>query len=138
MPAPHFPAPEDKRTFPRGRVSTLLWRAVALVAVGLAIVGTLLPVVPTVPFLLVAAWAAGKGWPAFELWLLRHAQFGPPIRRWRENGAVSRRAKWLSTVMMTGSAIGMQFFGYIPLGVRIGVPVVMGCVAMWLWARPEE
>ncbi|WP_423459206.1 YbaN family protein [Ottowia sp. VDI28] len=120
------------------RFAMLLWRALAIAAVGLAIVGTVLPVLPTVPFLLVAAWAAGKGWPAFERWLLDHAHFGPPIRRWRENGAVPRRAKWASTLMMAGSAIGLQFFAHIPLWTRIGVPVVMGCVAVWLWMRPEE
>lgn len=116
----------------------LLWRVVAIIAGGLAVLGTVLPVLPTVPFVLVAAWAAGKGWPAFERWLLDHAYFGPPIRRWRENGAVPRRAKWISTLMMASSAIGMQFFSNIPLWARVGVPVVMACVAVWLWSRPES
>ncbi|WP_028604598.1 YbaN family protein [Ottowia thiooxydans] len=119
-------------------MSMLLWRAVAIVATGLAIVGAVLPVMPTVPFLLVAAWAAGKGWPAFERWLLDHEKFGPPIQRWRENGAVSRRAKWLSTSMMACSAVGMQFLSAVPLWLRIGTPLVMASVAIWLWLRPEE
>ena len=97
-----------------------------------------LPVVPTVPFLIVSAWAASKGWPAFEIWLLNHRLFGPPIVRWRERGAVPRSAKWYSTLMMGGSAIGMQFFAAIPLWLRIGVPAVMLAVAIWLWLRPEE
>lgn len=116
----------------------LLWRLVAIIAGGLAVLGTVLPVLPTVPFVLVAAWAAGKGWPSFERWLLDHAYFGPPIRRWRESGAVPRRAKWISTLMMASSAIGMQFFSNIPLWTRVGVPVVMACVAVWLWSRPES
>ncbi|MGB3071748.1 MAG: YbaN family protein [Ottowia sp.] len=138
MSEPERAVPDEKRVLMRKRIAMLLWRALAIAAVGLAILGTVLPVLPTVPFLLVAAWAAGKGWPAFERWLLDHAHFGPPIRRWRENGAVPRRAKWASTLMMAGSAIGLQFFANIPLWTRIGVPAVMGCVAVWLWMRPEE
>lgn len=138
MSEPRLPLPDEKRVFLHKRIAVLLWRTLAIVMAGLAILGTVLPVLPTVPFLLAAAWAAGKGWPAFERWLLDHAHFGPPIRRWRENGAVPRRAKWISTLMMAASAVGMQLFGGIPLWTRIGVPVVMGCVAVWLWRRPEE
>lgn len=129
--------PDEARVVLRRRITMLVWRAVAVVAGLLGFVGVMLPVVPTVPFLLVAAWAAGKGWPSFERWLLNHEHYGPPIRRWREQGAISRRAKWFSTLMMASSAVGMQFFGTIPLWLRIGVPVVMGCVAVWIWMRPE-
>ncbi len=122
----------------RRRVAVLLWRAVAVLGAGLALLGVVLPVMPTVPFLILSAWAASKGWPAFELWLLNHRVFGPPIVQWRERGAVPRRAKWLSTLMMATSGIGMQFFSAIPLWLRIAVPVVMGAVAVWLWSRPEE
>ncbi|MFG6417172.1 YbaN family protein [Roseateles sp. DC23W] len=114
----------------------LLWRALAVLSVVLAVLGTVLPVMPTVPFLIMAAWAGGKGWPALETWLLEHAHFGPHIRDWRARGAVPRRAKWLATVMMMGSATMMQFTP-LPLYVRIGVPAVMAAVAVWLWRRPE-
>lgn len=137
MPRPDSTVPDQARVVLRRRITMLVWRAVAVVAGLLGLVGVMLPVVPTVPFLLVAAWAAGKGWPSFERWLLDHEQYGPPIRRWREQGAVSRRAKWFSTLMMACSAAGMQFFDAIPLWLRIGVPAVMGCVAVWIWLRPE-
>lgn len=114
----------------------LLWRALAVLSLLLAVIGTALPVMPTVPFLLMAAWAAGKGWPRLEAWMLEHAHFGPHIRAWREHGAVPRRAKWIATVMMSGSALMMQFTP-LPLYVRLGVPAVMAAVAIWLWRRPE-
>ncbi|HNO41919.1 MAG TPA: DUF454 family protein, partial [Ottowia sp.] len=62
----------------RRRVATLLWRALALLSLLLGGVGAMLPVLPTVPFLLLAAWAASKGWPALEIWLLNHRRLGPP------------------------------------------------------------
>lgn len=121
----------------RRRMAALAWRALALLSLGLGLVGVALPVLPTVPFLILSAWAASKGWPAFEIWLLNHRLFGPPIVQWRARGAVPRRAKWASSLMMACSAVGMQFFVQIPLWLRLAVPAVMLAVAVWLWRRPD-
>lgn len=112
------------------------WRALALVCVALGLIGVVLPVLPTVPFLLAAAWAGGKGWPQLEGWLLAHPRHGAAIRRWRERRAVSRRAKWLATAgMLAGTAlIGASA---APLWVKLAVPASMAAVACWLWMRPE-
>jgi uncharacterized protein len=95
-----------------------------------------LPVLPTVPFLLLSAWAAGRGWPSLEARLLAHPTYGPPIRQWRERGAVPRRAKWLATVMMLGSAT-VLWWSPIPPWVRAVVYLLLVSVALWLWRRPE-
>ena len=129
---------EARRQGWRRRIGTGLWRALALLSLALGLIGIALPVLPTVPFLIVSAWAASKGWPAFEIWLLNHRLFGPPILQWREHGAVPRRAKWASSIMMGCTAVGMQFFEQIPLWLRVGVPAVMLAVAIWLWSRPED
>ena len=131
------PLTTEQRVLLRRRLMTLLWRAITVVALGLGLVGLALPVVPTVPFLIVSAWAASKGWPAFEIWLLNHRLFGPPIVQWRQHGAIPRRIKWLSCSMMACSAIGMQFVPQIPLWLRIAIPVVMLAVGVWLWRRPD-
>ena len=130
-------APSPEKVALRRRIAMLAWRALALVCVGLGLIGVALPVVPTVPFLIASAWAASRGWPAFEIWLLNHRLFGPPIVQWRQRGAVPRRAKWLSCGMMACSAIGMQFFPQIPVWVRVAVPLMMLAVGIWLWRRPD-
>jgi uncharacterized membrane protein YbaN (DUF454 family) len=117
-------------------LARLLWRALALLSVLLGLIGIVLPGLPTVPFLLLAAWAGGKGWPALETWLLNHPRHGPAIRRWRERGAVPRRAKWAATGMMTLSA-SLLALSAAPLAVKLGTPAVMAAVAIWLWRRPE-
>ncbi len=118
-------------------LARLLWRALALLSVLLGLIGIVLPGLPTVPFLLLAAWAGGKGWPALETWLLNHPRHGPAIRRWRERGAVPRRAKWAATGMMTLSA-SLLALSAAPLAVKLGSPAVMAAVAIWLWRRPEH
>jgi uncharacterized membrane protein YbaN (DUF454 family) len=115
----------------------LLWRILACVSLALGVIGAFLPVLPTVPFLLLAAWAAGRGWPALELWLLNHPRHGVHIRRWRERGAVPRRAKWLASVMMCGSAV-MLWFAPVPPWLRGTVYAILVTVAAWLWMRPEH
>lgn len=114
----------------------LFWRALALVCVGLGLVGVVLPGLPTVPFLLLAAWAASRGWPALERWLLEHPRHGPTVRQWRERGAVPRRAKWLSSAMMAASAVIMGLIG-VPVWALALAVVTMTAVAVWMWRRPE-
>lgn len=114
----------------------LLWRTLAGVSLLLGLVGVVLPVLPTVPFLLLAAWAGGRGWPSLEARLLAHPRHGPVIRQWRERGAVPRRAKWLATVMMLVSAVLLWWSPVAPW-VRGGVYLVLLGVALWLWCRPE-
>ncbi len=118
------------------QTKTLLWRALAVLGVALAAIGLLLPVMPTVPFLLLAAWAAGKGWPAMEARLLAHPTYGRPIRDWRAHRAIPRKAKWLATVMMCGSAT-MLWFAPVPPAVRWAVYLTMLTVCTWMWTRPD-
>lgn len=117
-------------------VTRLLWRLLAILSILLGVIGIALPVVPTVPFLLLAAWAGGRGWPALEQWLLGHPRYGPPIRQWRDGGIVSRRGKWAAISMMALGAIVLQFTG-VPVALRAVVPPVLAVVAIWLWTRPE-
>lgn len=113
-----------------------LWRTVACITLLLGVIGVVVPGLPTVPFLLLSAWSAGKGWPRLEIWLLAHPSFGPPLKRWREQGAVPRKAKYLATVMMTMSALVLLLFA-APLWLKLVLPVFLCAVAIWLWRRPE-
>lgn len=117
-------------------LSRLAWRSLAVFFLFLGVLGIVLPVMPTVPFIIAAAWAGGRGWPALESWLLDHPRFGSHIRGWRTSGTVPRRAKVLAIGMMTVSAVGVSLSG-LPLALRVAVPLVMAAVATWLWLRPE-
>ena len=121
----------------RRAVTLVFWRSLAGVALLLGLVGIFVPGLPTVPFLLVAAWAGGRGWPRLEQWLIHHPRHGPAIRRWRDHRAVPRSAKWASTLTMALST-ALIALSPAPLAVKIGVPALMLAVATWLWLRPER
>lgn len=115
----------------------LLLKAVAVVSLALGVIGAFVPLLPTVPFILLAAWAASRSSPRLQAWLEGHPRFGPMIREWREGGVVRRPAKWAATLVMAVSAAVM--FWVLPNRWVPGVAtLVMACVLMWLWRRPEQ
>lgn len=103
----------------------------------LGLIGLFLPVMPTVPFLLVAAWAAARCSPALNEWLHTHPRFGRQLCDWRDGGVVPRRAKWLATIMMSCSSIFMLVV--VPQKWAVAIVIaIMAAVAVWLWRRPEQ
>ncbi|WP_343841994.1 YbaN family protein [Bowmanella denitrificans] len=114
----------------------LLWRLLAVAFVVIGLIGVVVPGLPTVVFLLIAAWCAGKGWPALEIWLLNHPRYGLPIRNWRQFGSVPRKAKVLATVMISCSALLLWFFS-LHLYLNVAISIVLVAVMLWLWSRPE-
>ena len=114
----------------------LLWRVLAVISLLLGLIGIPLPGLPTVPFMLLSAWAAGKGWPALEQRLLAHPKYGPALVQWRSHGIVSRKAKLLASVMMLASAGALQFSA-APFWLKLMLPLFLFAVAVWLWCRPE-
>lgn len=117
-------------------IALLWWRTLAVLSVALGVVGAFVPVLPTVPFLLLAAWAGSKGWPALEAWLLAHPRHGPAIRRWRDHRAVPRRAKWLASATMSVSVVLVLLSG-AHWALKLGMVAFLAAVAGWLWRRPE-
>ena len=78
----------------------------------LGVVGTVLPLVPTTPFMLVALWAFSSSSERFHDWLYGHRVFGPPLQRWRRERVLPRWVKLLAAGSMTAS------FAYAALGMR--------------------
>ena len=118
-----------------------LWWLLAYASLALGLVGIALPGLPTVPFVLLAAFAAARGSQRLHAWLLQHRQFGPMIRDWQAHGAVSRRAKWAATLMMVVSAmllLAVMFSVGGHRGWMVALPIAcMAVVGLWLWLRPE-
>ncbi|MTH66379.1 YbaN family protein [Paracoccus shanxieyensis] len=115
----------------------LVWLAIGWLMLGLGAIGVALPVVPTVPFLLVAVWAFARSSPRLGARITRHPTFGPPIRAWRKRGVVSRRAKFFATTAMACGVGWSLFFGLDARIVAVQA-VICGSVAVWLLTRPER
>lgn len=112
-----------------------LYLAGGIVAVGLAAVGAFLPIMPTVPFLLVAVFCFARSNPVWEARILAHPHWGPQVRDWRERRAISRRAK----VMAIGAMSAGVVFTWFTLGVPwvwLSVAILVAC-GSWIATRNE-
>lgn len=112
------------------------WWLVAYVALGLGIVGIVVPGLPTVPFVLLSAYAAARGSQRLHARLLAHRRFGPMIRDWQAHGAVSRGAKRAAAATMGLCATIMLLTAPRWWMAASGI-AIMAVVGTWLWHRPE-
>ncbi len=115
----------------------MLFRLLALGSLLLGLIGVVLPGLPTVPFILLAAFAAGKGWPALDAWLLAHHRYGPLIHNWRAFGVVPRSGKIAASLMMLISLV-LCWVSSLMLAFKLALTLLLTGVALWLWFRPEQ
>lgn len=114
----------------------IFYRALAVGSLLLGMIGIVIPGLPTVPFVLLAAFAAGRGWPALEQYLLNNPTFGHSIKLWRQAGVVPRTAKYWASGMMLVS-LCLLWVGTLAVIFKALVTWVVVIVALWLWRRPE-
>lgn len=117
-------------TLRRTLINAILW-LVGAIALVLGLIGAVLPVMPTTPFILVTAACWGRASPRFHRWLHRHRFFGPMVRNWEERRAIPRRAKYLAWSMMTLSCIGLLW--RFPERWYVGVITSVICLSVGLW-----
>ncbi len=113
-----------------------LWVAAGGLALATGVVGIFLPLLPTTPFVLVAAFCFARGSERCERWLLAHPRFGPMVRGWRARRAIPLRVKQLAWTMMAAGST----WAWLTLPPRIGwLPaVVCAATAFWMWRLPSR
>ena len=111
------------------------WFCLGLLCIALGAIGLVLPLMPTTVFLLIAAFAFARSSDRMYNWLLNQKTFGPLIRDWQSQGAINRKAKWLSVISMV-LVIAISVFLKAPLWLIITQTIVLSCVAIFLITRP--
>ncbi|MFQ3596375.1 MAG: YbaN family protein [Sphingomonadaceae bacterium] len=114
----------------------LLYFALGLMALVLGVVGAVLPLLPTTPFLILAAAGFARSSPRLETWLLTHPRMGPPLVAWRTRRAIPLKAKLASAI---GMASGLAIFAILRAPPPVAIALVaftMLMVSWWIWTRP--
>ncbi|MET1112506.1 MAG: YbaN family protein [Allosphingosinicella sp.] len=112
-----------------------LYLGLGFASVGLGTAGIFLPLLPTVPFMLLAAFFFARSSPRLEARILDHPRFGPHVRAWRERGAISPAGKRAALFAFAFSAV----LGFVLLPFPwLLVPAAAGLVGgSWIATRPE-
>lgn len=108
----------------------------AYLFLALALIGVFLPLIPTVPFLLLAAWFAARGSDRLHRWLYAHPHFGRLLIDWEQHGAISRTSKTIAVILLLASWIIMAVW-IDQVWLLIGMAVLFIVVAIFLLSRPD-
>jgi uncharacterized protein len=112
------------------------WNAIGGLALVLGLIGLFLPVIPTTPFILLAAFAFGKSSPRLRHWLETHPVLGPPILDWETKGAIAPRHKAMAAGMMAVTFTVSAILA-LPAYVLIIQAVCLGGAALYVLTRPS-
>lgn len=113
-----------------------VWAGLGLICVALAAIGVVLPLLPTVPFLLLAAFFFARSSSRLHGWLLNHPTFGPFIDDWTRYGAIRLRAKRLATLSI-GAVFALSLALSVPTFIIIIQAVTLSTVLVFIWTRPS-
>lgn len=102
----------------------------------LALIGVILPGLPTVPFLLLAAWFSAKGSDRLHSWLYTHPYLGKLLTDWQQQGAISRSSKVIAVFLLTLSWV-IMYLRIDNIWLLAGMAVLFILIMAFLISRPE-
>jgi uncharacterized protein len=111
------------------------WLAAGLAALGAGTIGIALPLLPTVPVYLLAAFCVARSRPEWAERLYGHPRYGPPLQAWRERGAIGRRAKISALIALAASVAVVELtLGWPWVLIPAAIALASGG---WIWTRAE-
>lgn len=122
----------------RSRWVRALFLAAGTLFLALGLVGIFLPLLPTTPFVLLAATCYARGSRKFYHWLLANRTFGPMILEWQRHRSVPYRTKVTAIVLMSVTLAISIFFFVRPAWLK-GLLALMGVgLALWMYRLPSR
>lgn len=106
-------------------------------SLGLGVLGAFLPLLPTTPFALLAAYLFSKGSPRLYNWLINLPKIGDSIKDWNEHGVISKRVKIIAAISLITVMAMLNFKEIIWWG-RLSASIVLTCVLVFVISRPEK
>lgn len=114
----------------------LLLRLAGLLCLALGGLGLFLPLLPTTPFLLLAAACFARSSEQLHRWLLNHPRLGPFIRDWERGGVIRPSAKRAATVAMALTGGSTLLFAPAPAYAKGLMALTFLVVLAFIWTRP--
>lgn len=106
--------------------------------VALGIIGSFIPVLPTVPFMLLALGCFSQSSERFHSWLYNHKVFGPQLQLWKKHKVIPYTAKFAAIGSMTCSLVYLIFFSKAPMIAIISSAILMIGAACFILTKPSK
>jgi len=113
------------------------WFIGGALSVILGVIGIVLPLLPTVPFFLLAAFCFARSSEIAHEWLINHKTFGPPISDWNQTGAIRTPIEIAATLFMV-AGFSISVFLDLKIWLLIMQFSILSSVALFIWTRPHE
>ncbi len=121
----------------RSKVKVFLWKVAGIFCVGLAILGAILPILPTTVFLIMATACFAKSSPRMQRKLLNNKTFGPLIHEWQQHRSIPRKAKRVALLTIILSVVWSAYLLQNMMLTLLVVLLVIGPF-IFLWRLPES
>lgn len=116
----------------------LLYFAAGWLCLALGAAGVVLPVLPTTPFVLLAAWCFSKSSKRLYSWLLSHRTFGPYIVAWEQHRVIPLHAKILSTSIIVPLIGYMLIASPAPAWAKVLAVALVVWGQIYVWTKPSH
>jgi uncharacterized membrane protein YbaN (DUF454 family) len=107
------------------------------ISFGVGIVGIVTPILPTVPFFLLASWCFSKGSPKFHAWIRDHKYAGPIIHDWEEHRSISKKSK-IKAIITIVISFAISIAVVKPLGLKIMLICIGVAVSTFILTRKSR
>jgi hypothetical protein len=118
-----------------------VYMVLGFLMLGIGVIGTVLPGIPTTMPIIVAAFFFSKSSQRFDDWMVNHKVFGALVRDWRAGVGFSVRAKWIAITAIAATFTITVVWVVDVLGVRIGLILLAMAISayiLWLPTKPVE
>jgi hypothetical protein len=122
----------------RSRGVRVLFLIAGSACVALGVIGLFLPLLPTTPFLLLAAACYARGSRRFYDWLLANRTFGPLIHEWRTHRSIPYKTK-LSAIALMSATLGVSIVFFVePVWLKLLLTAMGVGLAIWMYRMPSR
>lgn len=126
--------PDAKQS--QSTAARMVWTGAGLLALAIGGIGIVLPLLPTTPLVILAAFCFSKSSPSLRNWLLNHRIFGPLIQDWEATGAIAPRYKTIAIVAMA-LAFGLSLALDLKPLILVIQAICLSGAALYILSRPN-
>ena len=115
-----------------------LFLAAGSLALALGLLGIFLPLLPTTPFVLLAAACYARGSKRFYEWLLAQRTFGPIVHEWQRHRSIPYKTK-VTAVLLMSLTLGASIVFFVrPIWLKVALAIMGMALAVWLYRMPSR